>query len=68
MTNQVNDHGWTALGHAKSVGGINLGGRGPSVSFGRVPDRRTCACSKTQCCRIATQEDFLCGECRETCT
>lgn len=53
-----NDHGWMPVG-------LTLGGG--SLSIAPLVTARTCGCQKVECYRPATQEDFLCDECRDTC-
>lgn len=62
-----NDHGWTELGQVKAIGGLEMAGRGFSMSFAPIVGH-ACSCPTAQCARRVTQEDGLCDECRETCT
>lgn len=68
-----NDHGWTELPGVAAFGvaegdSVQLMPVGGTISIGRPFDRRTCGCTKTcPCTRVATQEDFLCDECRAVC-
>jgi hypothetical protein len=68
----TNDHGWTPLPGVATFTipeGSTLEARvfGGSISIGRPVDHRTCGCTQGPCTRVATQEDFLCDECREQC-
>lgn len=57
----MNDHGWQPLGVLHDDGRT-------VVSFAPLVDeRKRCGCTVFPCRRLATQEDLLCDECRETC-
>lgn len=59
-------HGWTeftGLFAIESDGGALVQAR--RIAIAPLNDRRSCVCTEQgQCHRLATQEDFLCDECR----
>ena len=80
----TDDHGWTEIGTLADARFIDTGSdegtavlsmpfssEPPRLYFGPAMTRHSCGCSCAPfgvCARPATQEDFLCDECRASCS